>query len=177
VCSLCCSKNVVQTLYNMVEVRSTPSKGRPPGLNYASFIDLLDHVAQNCVFGTKKYNTPESRVRAMFHNMNSSRGRVKLNRDPNSLIINPLTGLEAADPKLESNSSHRKNVVSKVSAMIASATPEKDKRGSKDQSPSRSKLPMSHYQHLRTIKTPPRSSASERRDSSHSAERPEWNFR
>ena len=85
------------------------------GLSYAAFIELLDHVAQNCVFGGKKYTTPEGRVRAMFHHMNSSRGRSKLNRDPNSLIITPLTGLESMDPQLESNSSHRKNVVSKVS--------------------------------------------------------------
>jgi hypothetical protein len=156
----------------MVEVRTSPSKGMRRGLNFSNFCELLDHVAQNCIFGTKKYHTPEGRVRAMFHHMNSSRGRAILNRDSNSLIINPLTGLESTDPIFESNSSHRKNVTSTVSALIASPTPEK-----KDNSlsPSRRKLPASHYQHLRSIKTPPRPTNDRR--GSYTDERPEWNFR
>eukprot|EP00603_Paraphysomonas_imperforata_P007883 CAMPEP_0114415832 /NCGR_PEP_ID=MMETSP0103-20121206/2114_1 /TAXON_ID=37642 ORGANISM="Paraphysomonas imperforata, Strain PA2" /NCGR_SAMPLE_ID=MMETSP0103 /ASSEMBLY_ACC=CAM_ASM_000201 /LENGTH=1534 /DNA_ID=CAMNT_0001584031 /DNA_START=99 /DNA_END=4700 /DNA_ORIENTATION=- len=168
VCPLLCGKAALQALYSMVELRSSPTKGLQRGLNFSNFCELLDQVAQNCVFGTKRYHTPESRVRAMFHHMNSSRGRAKLNRDSNALIINPLTGLETTDPKLESNSTHRKNVTSKVSAMISS-TPEKDSTW--NLSPSRKKLPVSHYQHLRTIKTPPRS--IERRESG-GDERPEW---
>lgn len=162
-------KAVLQTLYTMVEERFPTSKGMHRGLTFALFTELLDHVAQNCEFGTKKFHTPEGRVRAMFHHMNTSRGRSKLNKDSNSLIINPLTGLESTDPKLESNSSHRKNVVSKVSALIA-ATPEKDATAL---TPSKKK-PTSHYHHLRSIKTPPRDTL--RRDSD-CEDKPEWNFR
>lgn len=170
-----CSKPVLQTLYRMVEAKSSALIGSQThkGLSYANFIELLDHVAQNCAFGSKKYKTSEGRVRAMFHHMNSSRGRAKLNRDSNALIINPLTGLESTDPIFESSSSHRKNVVSKVSTLMTS-TPDKDMDDKTWQSSPSKKLPISHYQQLRTIKTPPRESAPETNNFN---ERPEWNFR
>jgi hypothetical protein len=178
---LCCSKTCLQSLYNLVEEeekKTSLSKGlhRAKGLGYAQFIDLLDHVAQNCAFGNKNLNTPESKVRSMFHYMNASRGRSKLTKDSNSLIITPLTGLESTDLKFQSNSSHRKHVASKVTAMIASkSTTSVLDKDANELSPTRRRLPMAHYQHLRTIKTPPRPKVPE--TNGNSDDRPDWNFR
>lgn len=58
----------------------------------------MDHVAQNCLYSTRNVHGPYSRVRTMFHVMNSSRGRIKLAKDSSETIINPLTGLDVAEP-------------------------------------------------------------------------------
>lgn len=68
------------------------------GLTYPYFTELLDHVAQNCTYTTKNVHGPYSRVRTLFHVMNSSRGRIKLARDTSETIINPLTALDSAEP-------------------------------------------------------------------------------
>jgi hypothetical protein len=70
------------------------------GLNYNLFIELLDHVAQNCVYSTRHVYGAVSRVRTMFHVMNSSRGRIKLSKGTDASIINPLTGLDSTDPAM-----------------------------------------------------------------------------
>ena len=70
------------------------------GLTYTHFVDLLDQVAHNCLYTSKSAYGAVSRVRTMFHAMNSSRGRMKLAKDTNASIIPPLTGLDSTDPTL-----------------------------------------------------------------------------
>lgn len=68
------------------------------GLSFPLFVEFLDQVAQNCIYTTKNVHGPYSRVRTMFHVMNSSRGRMKLARDSSETILNPLTALDSAEP-------------------------------------------------------------------------------
>lgn len=90
------SKNTLHQIYDYV-INSGGPKLRY-GLTFPYFIELLDHVAQNCLYSTKNVHGPYSRVRTMFHVMNSSRGRIKLAKDSSETIINPLTGLDSTEP-------------------------------------------------------------------------------
>ena len=92
----CCSKNTLHQIYDYVSNSGGPKLRY--GLTFSYFIELLDHVAQNCLYSTRNVHGPYSRVRTMFHVMNSSRGRIKLAKDSSETIINPLTGLDTAEP-------------------------------------------------------------------------------
>mmetsp|Transcript_13165 Transcript_13165/g.19836 ORF Transcript_13165/g.19836 Transcript_13165/m.19836 type:complete len:1526 (+) Transcript_13165:147-4724(+) len=104
VCPDLCSKSMLQRLYDYV-AHLGGSKVISNGLTYNLFIELLDHVAQNCYYTTRTVHGPHSRVRTMFHVMNSSRGRMKLARETNATIIPPLTGLDSSDPMVNHKSS------------------------------------------------------------------------
>lgn len=93
------SKAMLQRLYDHVSQQGNVDVMNH-GLNYTLFIELLDHVAQNCVYSTRNVYGAVSRVRTMFHMMNSSRGRIKLSKGTNASIIPPLTGLDSTDPSL-----------------------------------------------------------------------------
>jgi hypothetical protein len=91
------SKHTVQQIYDHL-FQSASGPRAQYGLSYSLFIELLDHVAQNCIYTTKNVHGPYSRVRTLFHVMNSSRGRMKLARDSSETIINPLTALDSTEP-------------------------------------------------------------------------------
>ena len=90
---------MLQRLYDYV-ARLGGAEVLDRGLTYPLFVELLDHVAQNCVYTTKNVYGAVSRVRTMFHVMNSSRGRIKLAKGTNASIIPPLSGLDSTDPTL-----------------------------------------------------------------------------
>ncbi len=90
------SKHTLQQIYEYVS--SSGGNRLRHGLTFAYFIELLDHVAQNCLYTTRNVHGPYSRVRTMFHVMNSSRGRIKLSKESSEAIINPLTGLDSSEP-------------------------------------------------------------------------------
>ncbi|CAE7615616.1 unnamed protein product, partial [Symbiodinium microadriaticum] len=92
-------KAMLQKLYDHVS-RTGGAIVMDRGLTYPLFVELLDHVAQNCVYTTKSVYGAASRVRTMFHVMNSSSGRVKLSKGTNASIISPLTGLDSTEPTL-----------------------------------------------------------------------------
>ena len=90
---------MLQKLYDHV-VRSANADTIVRGLTFSLFVELLDHVAQNCLYSSKTVYGAANRVRTMFHVMNSSRGRMKLSKGTNASIIPPLTGLDSTDPTL-----------------------------------------------------------------------------
>jgi hypothetical protein len=90
------SKHTVQQIYDYLH--QAGGSQVQFGLTFPFFIEFLDQVAQNCSYSTKNVHGPYSRVRTMFHVMNSSRGRIKLARDSSETIINPLTALDSAEP-------------------------------------------------------------------------------
>lgn len=107
VCPDLCSKPVLNSLYELI-ANKTHESGITlhGGLPFDEFLDLLDHVAQNCKTSSDVC-TPEGRVRLMFQVMNNSRGRQKLAKnDRNANLIPPLIGLDSCEPELHRRQSH-----------------------------------------------------------------------
>jgi hypothetical protein len=135
------SKHTVQQIYDHLFSTSS-SRVVQYGLPYPLFIELLDHVAQNCSYTTKNVHGPYSRVRTLFHVMNSSRGRMKLARDSSETIINPLTALDSTEP----TTFHKTSTPTSTSKMTQSTTHSSHSSHSTSQQ---------HFQRSQSLMTPP----------------------